>query len=50
MYMPALTAVRCDPYAKAFYESLISRGKKNASDRRCHAQVPDRHLGVHERR
>ena len=28
MYMPALTAVRCDPYAKAFYESLVSRGKK----------------------
>jgi len=28
MYMPALTAVRCDRYAKAFYESLVSRGKK----------------------
>ncbi|MOA67403.1 hypothetical protein D3C78_1945640 [compost metagenome] len=28
MYMPALTAVRCDSYAKAFYESLVSRGKK----------------------
>lgn len=28
MYMPALSAVRCDPYVKAFYESLLSRGKK----------------------
>lgn len=28
MYVPALTAVRCAPYGKAFYESLVSRGKR----------------------
>lgn len=28
MYMPALSAVRFDIYAKAFYESLLKRGKK----------------------
>jgi transposase len=28
MYMPALSAVRYDIYAKAFYEALLSRGKK----------------------
>ncbi|MGB8259441.1 MAG: IS110 family transposase [Terracidiphilus sp.] len=27
LYMPALTAVRCDPHLKAFYESLLSRHK-----------------------
>ncbi|HHQ13699.1 MAG TPA: IS110 family transposase [Chromatiales bacterium] len=28
LYMPALTAVRHDPLARAFYERLIARGKK----------------------
>jgi transposase len=28
MFMPALTAIRCDPYVKAFYEALVGRGKK----------------------
>lgn len=28
MYMPALSASRCDPNARAFYESLVARGKK----------------------
>lgn len=28
MYMPAMTAIRHDPYAKGFYETLLSRGKK----------------------
>ena len=28
MYMPALTAIRCDRYVKAFYEALIGRGKR----------------------
>ena len=27
LYMPALSAVRCDPHLKAFYESLLSRHK-----------------------
>lgn len=27
LYMPALTAVRHDPHVKAFYESLLGRGK-----------------------
>lgn len=28
MFMPALSALRCDPYVKAFYEALVARGKK----------------------
>lgn len=28
LYMPALTAVRHDPYARAFYQALHKRGKK----------------------
>jgi transposase len=28
MYMPALTAIRCDRYVKAFYEALVGRGKR----------------------
>jgi transposase len=28
LYMPALSAVRCDPYARAFYTALQRRGKK----------------------
>jgi transposase len=28
MYMPALTAIRCDPYVKGFYETLVGRGKR----------------------
>lgn len=28
MFMPALSAIRCDRYVKAFYEALVSRGKK----------------------
>lgn len=28
LYMPALSAVRFDPHAKAFYQALIARGKK----------------------
>jgi transposase len=28
MYMPSLSALRCDRYVKAFYESLVARGKK----------------------
>lgn len=28
MFMPALTAVRCDENVKAFYEALVARGKK----------------------
>lgn len=28
LYMPALSAVRHDPYAKAFYQALQKRGKK----------------------
>lgn len=28
LYMPALVAVRCDPHIKAFYESLLERGKR----------------------
>lgn len=28
LYMPAMSAVRHDPRAKAFYEALVSRGKK----------------------
>ncbi|WP_416391081.1 IS110 family transposase [Alloalcanivorax xenomutans] len=28
LYMPALSAVRYDPNAKAFYEALVARGKK----------------------
>lgn len=28
LYMPALSAVRFDPYAKAFYQALVARGKK----------------------
>ena len=27
LYMPALVASRCDPYAKAFFESLLARNK-----------------------
>src|SRR5260370_9756831 len=27
LYMPALVASRCDPYAKAFFESLFARNK-----------------------
>jgi len=27
LYMPALVASRCDPHAKAFYESLLARNK-----------------------
>jgi transposase len=28
MYMPALTAIRCDRNVKAFYEALVGRGKR----------------------
>lgn len=28
LYMPALSAVRFDPHARAFYETLLARGKK----------------------
>lgn len=28
MYMPAMTAAKADPRAKAFYEALVGRGKK----------------------
>lgn len=28
LFMPAMAAVRHDPYAKAFFESLVTRGKK----------------------
>ena len=28
MFMPAMSAIRCDPYVKAFYEGLVSRGKR----------------------
>lgn len=28
MFMPALSAIRCDPYVKAFYEGLVGRGKR----------------------
>ncbi|MGH8297088.1 MAG: IS110 family transposase [Steroidobacteraceae bacterium] len=28
LYMPALSAVRYDPYARAFYQALLARGKK----------------------
>lgn len=28
LFMPAMSAVRCDPHARAFYESLQRRGKK----------------------
>lgn len=28
MFMPALSAIRCDSYVKAFYEALLARGKK----------------------
>lgn len=28
MFMPALSAIRCDPYVKAFYSSLVGRGKR----------------------
>jgi transposase len=27
LYMPALVASRCDPHAKAFFESLLARNK-----------------------
>jgi transposase len=27
-FMPALSAIRCDRYVKAFYEGLVARGKK----------------------
>lgn len=28
MYMPAMSAIRCDPNVKAFYDALIARGKR----------------------
>jgi transposase len=28
LWMPTLTAVRCNPWLRAFYERLIARGKK----------------------
>ena len=28
LYMPALVAVRCDPHVQAFYNQLVTRGKK----------------------
>ncbi|MHC8379721.1 IS110 family RNA-guided transposase [Pseudomonas sp. MDT1-16] len=28
MFMPAMTAIRCDENVKAFYEALVARGKK----------------------
>lgn len=28
MFMPAMTAVRCDRYVKAFFEALVARGKR----------------------
>lgn len=28
MFMPAMSAIRCDPYVKAFYDALIGRGKR----------------------
>jgi Transposase IS116/IS110/IS902 family len=28
MYMSALTAIRCDPYAKAYYDRKRSEGKR----------------------
>jgi transposase len=28
MFMPAMSAIRCDPYVKAFYDVLIGRGKR----------------------
>lgn len=28
MFMPAMSAIRCDPCVKAFYEVFISRGKR----------------------
>ncbi len=28
MFMPALSAMRCDRYVKAFFEGLVARGKK----------------------
>ncbi|MEB3733014.1 transposase [Halopseudomonas pachastrellae] len=49
-FMPALSAVRHDPNAKAFYEALQQRGKKKIQAMRRHAQVPDRRLGLSEAR
>ncbi|WP_028940384.1 IS110 family transposase, partial [Pseudomonas umsongensis] len=28
MFMPAMSAIRCDPYVKAFYDVLVGRGKR----------------------
>lgn len=28
MFMPAMSAARCDPHVKAFYDALVSRGKR----------------------
>ncbi|MBD8496672.1 transposase, partial [Pseudomonas syringae] len=28
LFMPALSAIRCDRYVKAFYETLVGRGKR----------------------
>lgn len=28
LYLPAITATRCDPHVRAFYEHLLARGKK----------------------
>lgn len=28
LFMPAMSAIRCDPYVKAFYETLVGRGKR----------------------
>ncbi len=47
LFMPALSAATHDPNTKAFYQSLVLRGKKKtAGTVRCDAQNADRNLGV----
>jgi transposase len=45
LYMPALVASRCDPHAKAFFESLITRNKARFTGTHCGCEeVAPRHL------
>lgn len=46
LYMPAMSAIQHDQRAKAFYDAGGSRQKEDAGAMRCHAQVPDRTLGL----
>ena len=51
MYMPAMSAIGHDPRARAFYQSLVGRGKKENAGAGCgHAQIPDGSVGVPQSR